>query len=59
MRELLKEMNERLRYLESQPSTSINEGRIAEILLCIIRIQEMILDGLKAEIRENKIDKII
>ncbi len=59
MRELLKEMEERLEHLESLPRSTITDARIAEIYLCIVRVQQIILDGLKGELRERKIDEII
>jgi len=44
MKDLLDELNKRLEYLESRDNPSlITEGRIAECLLTIIRVQEHIL----------------
>lgn len=56
MRELLKELEERL---ESLPKSTLTDGRIAEVCLCIIKVQEMILDGLKGELREGKINEVL
>ena len=47
MKELLDEMNERLNYLESLEKTDINDGRIAELLLAIVRVQQILLKDLK------------
>jgi len=40
---LYKELQERQKYLESQKKTKITEGRIAENLLTIVRIQQLLI----------------
>mgnify|MGYP001223822777 CR=1 FL=1 len=59
MRELLSEMEARLKFLESEPKSTINQGKISEICNCIIRVQQLILKELKSEIRDSKINKLI
>ncbi len=46
MNDLLKEMNERLKYLESIEQTDENIARIKEITLAIVRVQQIVLDEL-------------
>jgi len=46
MEELYKELEERLSVLENQKQTDITQGRIAELLLVIVRVQQIILDKL-------------
>lgn len=46
MNDLLKEMNERLKYLESIEQTDENKARIKEITLAIVRVQQILLDEL-------------
>ena len=43
MKELYKELLERLKVLEERKQTSITEGRIAELMLVIIRVQQLLL----------------
>ncbi len=46
MNDLLKEMNERLKYLESIEQTDETIARIKEITLAIVRVQQIVLDEL-------------
>jgi len=46
MNDLLNEMNERLKYLESIEQTDENKARIKEITLAIVRVQQILLDEL-------------
>lgn len=48
MDELYKELQERMKELESRKQTKITEGRIAELQLVIIRVQQILLDSLNA-----------
>lgn len=43
MEDLYKEMKERLEYLEDQPQTYEMQGRIKELTLAIVRIQQLLL----------------
>jgi hypothetical protein len=43
MKELYSELLERLKHLESKEKTNINDGRIAELQLIIVRIQQMMI----------------
>lgn len=45
---LLKELQERLEYLKSLPTTKENEGRIAENKLTIVRVQQLLLSNLNS-----------
>ena len=40
---LYKELQERQEYLESRKKTKITEGRIAENLLTIVRVQQLLI----------------
>ena len=51
MENLLKEMNGRLEYLQSLEQTPETEIRINEITLSIVRVQQIILDGLNFDKR--------
>jgi len=43
MEQLYKEMQERLKYLESQEQTEEIKWRVAEITLAIVRVQQLLL----------------
>lgn len=47
MRELYREMMERLEFLESQPQSQIIDGRILELNNCILRVQQMLISDIK------------
>lgn len=44
---LLSEITLREKYLKSQPDTLENKARLLEIELCIVRVQQMLLENLK------------
>ena len=46
MEELYKELEERLKILENQVQTDITQGRIAELLLVIVRVQQRLIDNI-------------
>jgi hypothetical protein len=48
MNELYKELQERMKELERRKQSKITEGRIAELQLVIIRVQQILLDSLNA-----------
>jgi hypothetical protein len=48
MNKLYKELQERMKELESRKQSKITEGRIAELQLVIIRVQQILLDSLNA-----------
>ncbi len=51
MEQLYKEMQERLIYLKAQEQTEEIKARISEIMLSIVKVQQLLLDGLN----KNKI----
>jgi hypothetical protein len=57
LRTLYKELQERQKLLESRKKTTINEGRIRENVLTIIRVQQLLLplvmSSLPSECVEN------
>ena len=46
MEELYKELQERMKILEDRKQTKITRGRIAELQLITIRVQQFILNSL-------------
>lgn len=46
MKELYKEMQQRLQHLQEQEQTEETKGRIAEITLSIVRVQQLLLKEL-------------
>ena len=48
MNELYKELQERMKELESRKQSKITEGRILELQLVIVRVQQILLDSLNA-----------
>ena len=46
MDELYKELQGRMKELESRKPSKITEGRIAELQLVIVRVQRLLLDSL-------------
>ena len=47
MKEFYKELQGRMKYLESLPESDYNNCRINELLLVIIRVQQILLAELK------------
>ncbi len=49
MKELLEELNGRLTYLESIEKDSLTMGRISELKLVILRVQQIFLDDMNGK----------
>lgn len=50
MEELYKDLQDRLKELESRKKSKITEGRIAELLLIIIRVQNIMLKSINKSV---------
>lgn len=50
---LLNELNQRLKFLESEPDNAENTYRINELSLCIVRVQQLILE--KVKLKKNNL----
>ena len=46
MNKLYEELQERMKELESRKQSKITEGRILELQLVIVRVQQILLDSL-------------
>lgn len=55
MKEFYNELKERLKVLENQKSTTITDGRISELLLVIVRVQQILLENIGKS--EEKFEK--
>ena len=47
LKKLYHELQERLQHLEAQPPTDERNARIAELVLVIVRVQQLLLEKLK------------
>lgn len=50
-----KELLERMEVLENEDKTDINDGRILELQLAIVRVQQILLADIDSEFLENPI----